>query len=897
METIRTKFTPLVGARGLLDRPRLRAQIAEVESHRLTLVRAPAGYGKTSLLAQWFEDLKSRDCIACWLTLDKGEETANRLVRSLTVMLAREERIRRALRTEFCSPGKERSRTERSLAILIDDLARASGPVYVFLDDAHVISREATRELSALIRHAPLSTRFILATRKALNLELAAMRAYGHLFELGPTDLEWKAEEASALASVTGFRRLDASNLDVFVAKAEGWITGLKLACFSLGVEASPDAFSGRCRTVGEYFAENVYALENEAARKFMLETAVLDRLSPQGCDAITGRTDSQAMLRRLEAAGCFLFPEDQEECLYKYHRLFLDFLRQKLATRNVEQRRTLHRRAAQWMASEGRHEEALAHAEQTKDDTIVASILESAADTLVGAGETRVLKNYAARLSENILVRHPRTLLAVAWLHIVEMRPTKARHTLDIAWRLLQHSMTETAVDDPALDLLPEMIRQLEVMLAAGRDEVATVEELCADLMRPGALHRSLAYGTRYALLIAAQREQFRFDDLDRLHIQGRASAQMSGHRFAHVSLEAAAGTALFAVGRTEAATTALTRAMDQNCHSAEQNRALCALAALPLAEIAYEQNDLARAQELVDAYLPFARDLSFADQFVSGYITRSRLYAAKGDLSGARHALDEAMTIALGCDLERLRLAVLNEQVRLMLRDGRPEAAARQAEQAVQPACFLHSSATTKDELRAVIWSRIAISQTRIADALSMAKRWRSFCAHRGAVRALVRWNLLAAQALMVSGDARAAQRVLREAVAAAAPADIMRSFVDEGAIVLKILSDAYSDCAYSGHVLDLFANRILEAFSWKRPAAVGMNPAEEGLYGRLSGKELDILTLVGCGMRNREIGNRLGLSEGSVKWYMQQVYDKVGIRRRSQAVERARQFGLIA
>jgi LuxR family maltose regulon positive regulatory protein len=295
----------------------------------------------------------------------------------------------------------------------------------------------------------------------------------------------------------------------------------------------------------------------------------------------------------------------------------------------------------------------------------------------------------------------------------------------------------------------------------------------------------------------------------------------------------------------------------------------------------------------------MPVARELCFVDQLIAGHIVASRLRAAEGDMAGAEHALDDASRVALECNLERLSLAVLNERVRLLIRNGRSETAAHLAMQdgIEEAACQMpRSGSTTTDELRAMIAARVAISQNRATQVLSGVRHWRTFCQHRGAVRSLVRWNLLMAQALMMTGETVASQRVMHEAIVAATPMKAVRSFVDEGPAVLTILSDAYLDAPPTGHPADVFARSVLEAFAWKGRRADIPVAGVEGLYGKLSAKEIEILILVDYGMRNREIGNRLGLTEGSVKWYMQQVYDKVGIRRRSQAVERARRLGLM-
>jgi LuxR family maltose regulon positive regulatory protein len=260
--------------------------------------------------------------------------------------------------------------------------------------------------------------------------------------------------------------------------------------------------------------------------------------------------------------------------------------------------------------------------------------------------------------------------------------------------------------------------------------------------------------------------------------------------------------------------------------------------------------------------------------------------------------------MAIAAERGLERLRLAVVAERVKFLLQDGHATEAARYAHAAGIPsapdAVLPKGRITTLHEFRATAWFRVAISEDRVNEALTVGKHWRAFCTGRGAIRSLVRWDILCAQALFVSGDSRAAQRTFREAVGHAAASRLVRSFVDEGPAVRTLIASTFEADFDELDSNAMFAAELLQAFEPGLGKPGPRSPARgtsEGLYGRLSLKEREILTLVSSGMRNREVARKLGMTEGSIKWYMQQVYDKIGTRRRLQAVERARQFGLIA
>src|ERR1700722_7375427 len=475
------------------------------------------------------------------------------------------------------------------------------------------------------------------------------------------------------------------------------------------------------------------------------------------------------------------------------------------------------------------------------------------------------------------------------------------------IAAALLQGHGTTAELPAEELRHLRYLLLHREMILAVAEDDAPRVEQQCRHLLDafPEEKHPYLV-GTINAQLLYALREQYQLADLDRLTATAQGILARSSYSFACIALQANLGPSLFFAGRTDAALRALEKGLSESTRFGERNSPLAALPALPMSEVLYECNDLDRAEDLLTTSLPNANEFGFVDHLMSGYITSARIKHARADLAGAQHILDQGMGVAMARKLERLRLAIVAERVKFLLQDGRSEQAVRFARSAGIPQSGEHMlpkrGVTTRDEWRAVAWFRIAVSEGRMQEALSVGKHWRTFCAARGAIRSLIRWDLLLAQALFVSADVRAAQRSLREAIGHAASSRAIRAFLDEGSIIRTLLASTYEADLDVLHPTDAFAAELLEAFdksSKRKPALYAMpqRAAPEGLYGKLSVKEREILALVSTGMRNREVAMKLGMTEGSVKWYMQQVYDKVGTRRRLQAVERARQFGVIA
>jgi LuxR family transcriptional regulator, maltose regulon positive regulatory protein len=868
VELVGTKLDPPSKLNDLLVRARLLQRLDDVRRTRLTLLQAPAGYGKTTLMAQWFHALRDSQETVSWL--DAADAGPAELLAHL-------------------AEGQRR---------------------YVFLDDTHLLTPEALKALFQFIDRSPPSVRFVLASRTIPEIPLARMRARGELMELGVEELKFTPVEARQFLVKAAEPTLDDAQLARLLERTEGWITGIRLASFMLkkymNAQKMLDALTGSRCAVADFFAEEVLAELPGEIREFLLRSSVLERLSPALCDAVTRRSDGRQTLNFIGQSGLFLMPLDDERNWYRYHPLFAEFL-QRRRTDERGDSAELHARASSWFWANDLPVEAIEHALQGGDVEHAAKLLEMRCLDMTYTGKLQLVCQFAARIPEPVLRRFPRILLSVSWMLTLNLRLEETRRNFSIVADYLHEQESAGSLGQEELRGMHYLLLHRQMILAVAEDDAPRVEQDCRHLLEafPEERHPYLA-GNINAQLLYALREQFQLTDLDRLTATAQGILARSSYSFASIALHASIGPSLFFAGRTDAALRSLEQGLSESTRFAGRSSALAALPALPMSEVLYECNELDRAQELIAAALPYANELGFVDQLLSGYITSARIKRARGDLTGAQHILDEGMGVAMARKLERLRLAIVAERVKLLLLDGHTEQAVRFARSAGIPQSCAHMlpkrGVTTRDEWRAVAWFRIAVSEGRMQEALSVGKHWRNFCSARGAIRSLIRWDLLLAQALFVSADVRAAQRTLREAIGHAASSRAIRSFIDEGSIIRTLLETTYEADLDVLHPTDAFAAALLAAFdksSKRKPAlyAVPHRAAPEGLYGKLSMKEREILALVSTGMRNREVAMKLGMTEGSVKWYMQQVYDKVGTRRRLQAVERARQFGVIA
>lgn len=912
MELLQTKFDPPVELGNLIERPRLQQRLDEAGKVALTVVQTPAGYGKTSLMSQWFHALRKSGNNVCWLSIDASD--SRDAVGLMTYIAA-------AITTSGVKfePSVERIaaanffvKPEPLLVAIVNALELSRAPFFVFLDDVHLLESSTLTVLCRLIDLSPRTVHFVLASRIIPALHLARLRARGNLLELHVDDLRFTPEETQSLFAATGDTSLGQSEFAMLEERAEGWIAGIKLARLAVRQGSTPVAllasFAGSQRSVSDFFAEEVLASQPDEIREFLLKTSVLDRLCPALCNAVTGHDHGRQMLNAIEESGLFLLRLDDDRNWYRYHHLFSEFLKRRLTEEESNAEKQLHLRASLWSSANGFHVEAIAYALQGGDPARAAELLELRCQDMTYLGQLQIVLQFAARIPEEILHRCPRLMLSIAWQLTRNLRFEETAKLLGVAADLIETLDSESQIPPKELKRLRFLLLHREMMLAAAHDDAPRVEQQCRELidLMSGECHPYLA-GTIYAQLLFSQREQYLLGDLDRLTATAQGILARSSFTFASIALQASIGPSLFFAGRSDAALRALEQGLAEAVRFGGHRSPLAALPALPLSEIVYENNELARAERLIECALPYATELGFVDQLMPGYITHARICHARGDLAAALRALDEGMKIAVERGLSRLHFAVTSERVHMLLRDGQSEEAARVAKSAGIPQdmddLLPNRSITTADELRALTWFRLAVGREQMQEAVTLGKQWRRYCTARGAIRSLVRWDLLLAQALFLRGDQRTAQRTLREAITLASASRLVRSFIDEGPVIRTMLASIYEGDLEVLHPSDAFAAELLELFDQagtKHPGGVrtaAQAAAPEVLFGKLSAKEREVLGLVSAGMLNREVAQKLGMTEGSVKWYMQQVYDKIGTRRRFQAVERARRFGLIA
>ena len=793
------------------------------------------------------------------------------------------------------------------LPAILNCLKSVEQPIFLFLDDLHHLTEPAARNvLATLIGRLPENVHAIAASRETPFLRLACMRARGQLLELNAEALRFDREEISKFLTISGHSDFAIATLAAIEARTEGWIASLKLALLALRGQRNEESFlsliSGQGRSVAAFFVETVLLHQSPEMQEFLLATSILDRLAPDLCDAVTGRRDARAMIDQIEEMGLFLFSLDNERRWYRYHNLFSDFLRRRSADERPGWDRVLHVRASNWFRDHHLDAEAFEHAMKGGDPHRAADILNSCCSEMFYCGEARVLVDYADRLPADVLRSYPLIELDLAWWRIVEWRFLEAERLL-FAVRGQIEEFEKNEFEATAADLrkMKLLLAHRQMMLDLFKDDVLAVEAPCRMLMREYRDADAYVACSIYVSMMYAQRGRYRLIDLDYLDTSAREYHERLRNPFAIVWHQSVAGPARFLAGDLRGAI----KGLEEGLQVAAQFRGISALAslpALPLSEIYYELNELSTAAEIVERYLPMASEFGFVDQLIAAYTTKARLALLNGDEALAEVTLGRALEVARARGFDRLRSFVVAELMRMFSLAGHLEKARELAtSQGVSGSrCSLrpNRNTTLRDEAQALAWVRLELMEACCADALAVASAWCDFAAETRAISSSVRWNVLRARILFVSGDRRGAQRALRRAVTVGAPRGYVRSFIDEGEAILVLLKEMLSIDRELRAIAGNVAGKLLVALGMPVSLEASTPPDfDDSINAPLDAREREILSMVALGLLNREIGERLGLTEGTVKWYLQRIFDKLGIRRRSQAVHRAKQCGLLA
>jgi len=891
---------------GFVPRARLLDRLTEVPPGELTLVCAPAGFGKTALLADW---ARGGPLPVAWLSLDEGDDDPARFWRYVAAAV---DQVRTGIGEQLAALLDPPPRSfEAVVTALVNGLAAGSGPVALVLDDYHVIQAPPVHgSIAFLLGHLPPQLRLILSTRSDPPLPLARLRGGGQLVELRAGDLRFTAEEAAAVLHAALGASLPEATVAALTTRTEGWAAGLQLASLSLRGRDDPGGFvatfTGSHRHVLDYLAEEVLDRQPEQLVDFLLETSVLERLSGPLCDAVTGRSDGQRMLEQIERANLFLVPLDEVRAWWRYHQLFADLLRARLQQARPDRVPQLHRAAAAWCQEHGLAEEAVHHALAAGDGAWAALLVDRHAQALLERGEGATLRRWLTALPPDVVGSRPRLCLAQAVTALIGARVDEAEALLTQAEQAAEAEPTEPPAGGTPRGLanVPGVLAMLRAELARLRNDAdGTIRSARQALALADADDRYLRYFGRWNLAMGTLL-QGRVADAEAALGELAADAWSTGpQRYFAVRVHCTLGQVQRVQGRLGAALRSCQRGLELVAEVAGRPAVPAAgVAFVGLAEVLRERGELDEALQRATEGVALCRQLAYGQWLGTGLTVLAWIRAAQGDQAGALGAIGEAGRVVPDPEvISDLIIPVAVQRARLLLAQGRVAEAAQWAERRGLGAQGEPSFAREREYL---VLARVLLAERAPEAALGLLRRLHDLAADQQRTGSLIEVRALQALGLQAAGDEQAALAALAEALTLAAPEGWLRVFVDEGAPMAALLGRLAAgrpgQAGLGGGAAPTHLARLLAAFGQDggpRTAPVGRAAAVvPGLVEPLTDRELEVLGLLAAGTSNRQIAGELVVAVETVKKHVSHILDKLGAANRTQAVARARQLGLL-
>ena len=870
-------------ARALVARPRLVERLREGMGRKLTLICAPAGFGKTTLLSE--RDIWDGRSVA-WVSLDEGDNDPARFLSYLIAALQTvEEGVGESALALLNSPQPP---VEAALTNLINELAAIPDEFALALDDYHVITANPIHEAVAfLLDHQPPSLHLIIASRTDSPLLLARLRAQGQMTELRAADLRFTPEETATFLNEVMGLDLPVEDVAALEERTEGWIAGLQLAALSMrgrdDVSDFIEAFTGSHRYVLAYLTEEVLQRQPEGLQSFLLQTSILDRLIAPLCDAVTGRSDGLAMLEKLEQDNLFVVPLDEERRWYRYHHLFSEFLRGRLYREQAGSVPDLHRRAFEWCRRNGMTSEAVNHALATGDFERAAQEVERMGHgTFMRGGMMATTLGWMEALPSDVVRSQPQLCLFRAWAHLFAGQ-------LDTVEPWLQDAERELGAKEETGSILGE-VAACRAYQARLQGDVPRTVELSRRALRVLPEDDPVLRGVTLLNLGIAHRMSGDVEAAGRILVEAEEVNREAGN--IHPTLVAVCNLALLEMvrGKLHESARDYRRALRLATEWGAQRLPSAGLAHIGMGKLLGEWNDLEAAEHRLTEGIELSRAGGIAEILLDGYVALAQARNARGDLAGALEAIREAERLLERVRVPRLTARVSAYRAQLWMTWGDSEA----VDGWVRECGFgVDDEPDYLQEVEHLTLARALIFQGRYDRAARFLERLLGAAEDGAWMASVIEILILQALALRAQGETEGAMKKLGRALALAEPEGYVRTFVDEGEPMSELLHRAAS----LGIAWD-YASKLLVAFDGGAAllAAVEATKDTGALSEPLTERELEVLRLIAGGKSNRGIAQGLFVAVSTVKKHINNIYRKLEAHSRTQAVARARELNLL-
>ena len=861
-----------------IPRRQLNQHLADCTQNRLTLVLAPAGFGKSSLVADWAA--QQDDYAIAWLAVERAD---NDLYRFLTYLFATLQTVDPSIAQTSAAQLNHHLgiQTEILLTHLLNDISKQAQPTILVLDDYHLIDNdEIDQAIAYLVEHAPPNLRLIVTSREEPNFPLYRWRIDGLYTEIGINQLRFSQDETSAF--LRQVMELDVADIQSaqLAERTEGWVAGLQIAALMLrnklptpNSTALVEALSGKHHYIIDYLAAEVLNQQTDSVRDFLIKTSVLDEFCVGLCNAVTERNDSRDLLSYLEKNHLFLVNLDKGRQWYRYHHLFSEFLQGFVTD---EARQQMRQRASIWFESEGQLLEALQYALAAGDEARAEALLEQHILVVASDGKLGAIYSWLNALPPERIKSNGYFAAVLGWITYLRGDVMRARQLLTFAQQFAPPNQSPIY-----LATLYGFRAELANGYGAPAQAIVDARQCIQLLEQPQYEQASFFLATAYKLLGEARQMKGERQVATSDFRQAMRVARQRQHPLVTAKSTWHLALLLYFQGQSQEAASLCRRLRDEHCDEDGQALPLAGFGLIPLGVLAYESNQLDKAYQYLSEGLPLLEQVGMLRYALIGYHILAKIELLRGNQAEAIALLQKARQIAddMGHVEEASLLAAGTAELYLKL--GNFVIAQRWLDSAESQ---IPAHSPLNPERLLLTKAYLLMRSNDVGGAETLLENLRLRATEEQRYGRLIRIHILQAIARCKQNDTTSAVRKLQAAIRWAAPEQFIRSFVDVGSDILPLLSQVQTDFPH-------FVEGLIAAIS-----AETNTPQRDFVPIDLTEREIEIMQLVSQGASNRDISEQLHLTTGTVKWYLTRVYKKLGVKRRTSAVSILKRENLI-
>ncbi|HSF83075.1 MAG TPA: LuxR C-terminal-related transcriptional regulator [Anaerolineales bacterium] len=856
---------------------------------KFTLISAPVGYGKTTLVSSWLSTLNRS---IAWLSLDAEDDDP---LRFWTYVIAALQTIQPELGQAALTALQKAQipAIENILRDLINQIAALPDKLILVLDDYHLLESASLQQgFNFFLNHLPAQMHVVMVTREDPPLPLPQMRAKGQMVELRVKDLRFTMEESAQFLNHRMNLNLRDEEITILGQRTEGWVAGLQMAALSLHALDEPTTFikdfAGDNRYIADYLISEVLDRQPEHIREFLLHTAIVDRFTPSLCAALTGddMMQSSKIIEQIEAQGLFLMPLDHVRQWYRYHQLFADLLRYRLRQNDPSGFAKLNRSASRWYRQQDLIEEAVKYALVGEDHGYVAELIEKTGLVMIGRSQLATLQFWIKALPDETIRTHPSLSVFLVWIGALTGQSDLAKRQLALAEENLHLAKA---------DVRSEIICQIELLRAyaartSGDLDSSIKHALEALSYLPGnnvflncTIHLNLGgnYWLKgnFSALEEPLKHAISFIDIPEVEYPALAATGFLTNTYLQQGQ----------LDKAESLSKEIVERYNHRAHPA------AAYVFLERGDLLYERNNLDSALELLSKTVQIGKSADKIINVVRACQLLARVYQVLGDQEKAKISVEQADELfkqatpryqvmhQIEYDYHRVRYLLFQQNLRV----------ARQwADDYVKRDATIENPWATLNELA---YAQVLLADGRSEQALPILKRCEDTARSCGASGWVIQSLALQSLCYQATNDLDRAIEVLRGALKLAEPEGYIRTFVDNGLPMQRLL-----DQAAKANLFPEYAAILLSAFPLKAGERESTKPQKafphHSLVEPLTDQELSILRLMAAGLSHNEIASELYLSINTVKWHTTHIYSKLGVHRRAHAVSRARDLSIL-